>query len=180
MTACIALLRGINVGGKHKIKMADLKTLFERLGYCDVQTVIQSGNVVFQGQDVSADVIETAIREAYGFDVPVVLRTGEAFKAVAATCPFTEASVKAADASGKESLYVAFFNRILTSEDAALLAPYESDSERFVIAGDTVYLLFSDSIRNAKLATKLNKIDGIHTVRNWKTVGQLVERLPKV
>lgn len=75
----ISLLRGINVGGHKKILMADLRTLYESLGFASVRSYIQSGNVVFRteedGAPALARTIEGAISDAFGFDVPVILRT---------------------------------------------------------------------------------------------------------
>src|SRR5260370_30248383 len=71
----IALLRGINVGGNKKVEMARLRALMEELGYGDVRTYVNSGNVVFSGPRRSEKHLEAAIVKTFGFDVPVVLRS---------------------------------------------------------------------------------------------------------
>ncbi|MEM9885544.1 MAG: DUF1697 domain-containing protein [Bacteroidota bacterium] len=80
MNKRIAILRGINVGGKRKLLMADLKSLFEQMNFTSVSTYIQSGNVFFDVQEVIepailAQKIENAITEKFGYDVPVIIRT---------------------------------------------------------------------------------------------------------
>ena len=89
----ISLLRGINVSGKNKILMADLKVLYISLGFCDVLTYIQSGNVIFTSElkvDKIVTLIEKAISEKYGFYVSVQVREVEVFENLIAECPFEE------------------------------------------------------------------------------------------
>ena len=92
MTKHIALLRGINVGGHRKIKMDDLKQMFRSMGFKNVATYIQSGNVVFdapQGQpDELSRSIQQQIEETFGHDVPVIIRSPADLKAIMKTFPF--------------------------------------------------------------------------------------------
>lgn len=90
MARAVALLRGINVGGKKLLKMAALKTSFERLGLTDVATYIQSGNVVFSAPRVEpalARRISGALADEYGHEVPVTLRDAKQLQAVLAAAP---------------------------------------------------------------------------------------------
>ena len=75
MTRYIALLRGVNVGGKNKIAMAELKQGFEALGFTEVRTHLNSGNVIFSGEEALAGRIQAMIRERFGLDVPVLVVT---------------------------------------------------------------------------------------------------------
>src|SRR5688572_1736439 len=88
----VALLRGINVGGKHRLSMADLGARFAEAGCADVRTYIQSGNVVFCASPTTAERVGRAISEgiaaAHGFSVPVVVRTAKELRAVVANNPF--------------------------------------------------------------------------------------------
>lgn len=181
MTTFIALLRGINVGGHNKIKMADLKQLLESLGLMNVETYIQSGNVLFEAnQDESSlqRLLEEEIKKAFGLTVTVVLRTGKEFLQVANHCPFTEAEIRSAQAAAAgECLHVAFLLKQPTAEGVELLKPYENDAEQYHIAGREVYLLYHDSIRNAKLGSQLHKLGTPATVRNWKTVLKLTSMI---
>ncbi|RRJ64390.1 DUF1697 domain-containing protein [Paenibacillus oralis] len=179
MTVYIALLRGINVGGKNMIKMADLKRSLTDNGLKEVQTYIQSGNVLFVSDEEEGALrvrIEQIIRQDLGLDVPVVLRTAAELEGAAAGCPFTAEEVSAAEStSAGECLYVAFLKgEPLTEALERFATVYANDKEQFRAAGREVYLLFSDSVRNSKLAANLQKLDESVTVRNWKTVNKLV------
>ncbi len=106
MTIYIALLRGINVGGHKIIKMADLKQTFESIGLKQVKTYIQSGNIVFESErdiDFLNKRIQSEIKNVFGFDVPVMLRTHEEFINVIKRCPYEVNSLREG-----ESIHVAF------------------------------------------------------------------------
>jgi len=177
MTVYIALLRGINVGGKNKIKMAELKSVLEAMGLERVQTYIQSGNVLLASDEEEEPLrmrLEQGIEGAFGFPVPVMLRTAEELERTAASCPFTEEEVKAAEASSEaESLYVAFLSAPPSEAGIARLEPYKQENEAYRIEGREVFLLFHNSVRSSKLAVHLSKLGVPSTVRNWKTVNKL-------
>ncbi|MUG24318.1 DUF1697 domain-containing protein [Paenibacillus macerans] len=178
MTVYIVLLRGINVGGKNMIRMADLKRSLTDNGLKEVQTYIQSGNVLFVSDEEEEALrvrIEQIIRQDFGLDVPVVLRTSAELRGAAAGCPFTAEEISAAEAaSAGECLYAVFLQGEPSAEALERFAVYANDKEQFRAAGREVYLLFSDSVRNSKLAANLQKLDESATVRNWKTVNKLV------
>ena len=110
MPTYISLLRGINVGGNNKIKMAELKTMYESLDFQNVETYIQSGNVIFDSKRKDRRTLKEAISEAikttFGFDVEVLLRNKEDFDWLLQNNPF--ASV---DEAHQKQLYVMFFNQ---------------------------------------------------------------------
>ena len=114
MAAYIALLRGINVGGKNIIKMAELKQVFEAIGLCEVKTYIQSGNVLFRSNEEEEPLrkrIENEIELTFGFPVSVVLRTAAEMERISFNCPFSEEEISEAESSSEaESLYVALLN----------------------------------------------------------------------
>ncbi|WP_139489099.1 DUF1697 domain-containing protein [Brevibacillus dissolubilis] len=178
MTIHIALLRGINVGGKNIIKMTDLKHTLESIGLTHVQTYIQSGNVLFESPEEEAPLrhrIEQAIEQTFGFPVPVVLRTADELKKTAHSCPFSAEEVSQAESTATgESLHVAFLLDVPSSTSIERLNAAQSQSEEYRLVGRDAYLLFRQSIRNSKLATNLQKLDVPATVRNWKTVNKLV------
>jgi uncharacterized protein (DUF1697 family) len=179
MTVYIALLRGINVGGKNMIKMAELKKVLEGIGLSEVQTYIQSGNVLFKSEDeerVLQDAIQKAIAAAFGFQVPVVLRTASELEGILGNCPFSPEEIAEAEAaSDAESLYVAMLARTPSEAGMAAIQIYRNDAEAYHILGRDVYLLFRNSIRNSKLANNLQKLDASATTRNWKTMNKLGE-----
>src|SRR5436309_15835190 len=92
MPVIVSMLRGVNVGGNHKIKMEALRALYESLGFSDVQTYIQSGNVVFRtkatGLAALGKKIEDGIEAQFGFRPAVILRTMEELRTAIAGCPF--------------------------------------------------------------------------------------------
>lgn len=179
MAIYIALLRGINVGGKNKIKMADLKQSFEEIGLGRVQTYIQSGNVLFESDKEEESLrksIEQKIEEVFGFKVSVVLRTSVEFEKIFQNCPFSEEEIlKAESMSNTESLYAALLTQTPSKDATEQLNAYRTETDNFRINGREVYLLFHNSIRNSKLANNLHKLNVPATVRNWKTMVKLAE-----
>jgi len=105
----ISLLRGINVGGKRKILMADLKEIYADLGFLNCISYIQSGNVIFEYQEQSnrelANKIQEAISKKYGFDVPVIVRTSDEWKQSIKANPF-------ADNCDVASLHLTFLSEV--------------------------------------------------------------------
>ncbi len=179
MIIYLALLRGINVGGKNIIKMADLKRVFESIGLCDVKTYIQSGNVLFKSdetEEVLSDKIEHEIEAVFGIPAKVILRTSKELEQIILNCPFSQDEItEAENLSEAESLYVALLARTPLKENTGCLDAYRSESDKYHIAGREIYLLFQNSIRNSKLANNLHRLDVPATVRNWKTLSKLAE-----
>lgn len=177
MTTYIALLRGINVGGKNIIKMVDLKRVFEAMGLCEIQTYIQSGNVLFKSNEKEESLckkIEHDIEAAFRFSVPVILRTSEELEWIIRNCPFSAEEVLQAESTSEgESLYVSFLMHVPSQENIERFDAYKSESDEYKIEGREVFLLFHNSIRNSKLANNLQKLDVTATTRNWKTINKL-------
>jgi len=178
MTTYIAFLRGINVGGKNMIKMAVLKKMFETMGLQHVQTYIQSGNVLFQSNQLEEPLvnqIENGIETVCGFTVSVILRTATELERIIDHCPFSENILaEAAATSVGESLYVAMLGEVPVQEDIDRLSAYSSINDEYYVVGRDVYLLFRNSVRNSKLANHLHKLGGPVTVRNWRTLSKLL------
>ncbi|MFC5469322.1 DUF1697 domain-containing protein [Cohnella suwonensis] len=175
MTIYIALLRGINVGGHNKIKMSELKAMCEALGLAQVQTYIQSGNVLFASDEQPAQLrarIENAIQSTFGFRISVILRTQAEFESILARLPFSEEEIQAATGPlGKEVLYVTLLDEAPKPEAVDKLGTYEKD--KYAIDGLSVYLLFDQTILDSKLAANLQKLGVTMTMRNWKTMTKL-------
>jgi len=171
MTIYIGLLRGINVGGHHKIKMADLKNLLEMMGLQKVKTYIQSGNVLFESEEDAEQLskrIEDELNNTFGFPVPVVLRTLEKLQQVIEDCPFGTDSLNEG-----ESVQVAFLRGEPSKEGIDHMYSYNHELEECKIIGNEVYFYFRKSIRESKLVTQLPKLRVPATIRNWKTVVKL-------
>jgi uncharacterized protein (DUF1697 family) len=167
MPVSIALLRGVNVGGKNKVPMAALRALFESLGHTNVQTLIQSGNVIFTApKAVAATSLEKAIASEFGFDVSVVLRTRADLSRVLATQPFAKTDTA--------QVHVGFMAAapsaaVVKAIDAERFAP-----EEFAVRGKEVYYLLPGGMGTAKLPAYLDRqLKVPTTVRNWNTVTKL-------
>lgn len=177
MTVYIALLRGINVGGKNKIKMAELRESLTAIGLENVQTYIQSGNILFQSDKQANQLregIEHKMMQDYSLSIPVILRTAEEWEQLTTACPFSAEEITKAEAdSVGESLYVAFFPSNLSNVNLDSLQKSQNKKEKYYIQNKEIYLLFYDSVRNSKLANQLQKLDIQSTTRNWKTVNKL-------
>lgn len=179
MTIYIALLRGINVGGKNIIKMPELKLVFNAIGLNEVKTYIQSGNVLFksnEGEEVLRKKIEHEIKVTFGFSVIVVLRTAAELEKIILSCPFSKEEILEAESSSDvESLYVSLLTHAPLKERIKDFNVYKSENEDYRIIERDIFLLFhNNSIRNSKLTRNLQKLDVPATVRNWKTMNKLV------
>jgi Uncharacterized protein conserved in bacteria len=178
MAVYIALLRGINVGGKNIIKMADLKKMFESLGFSSVQTYIQSGNVLFQSdedQQALTGQIETEIKAAFHIDAAVILRTTDELQQIVGHCPFSDLDIKKTHSPDYETLYVAFLACEPLHENIEQLDAYVSEADQYKIIEKNVYLLFHHSIRDSKLAANIHRLNVPSTVRNFKSITKLAE-----
>ncbi|MGI8315752.1 DUF1697 domain-containing protein [Halobacillus mangrovi] len=178
MAKYIAFLRGINVGGHNKLKMAELRSALEKLGLENVNTYIQSGNVLFESnesQDRLQVQIHSKIEKGFGISSPVIMRTKEELQEIIRECPFSEQEIKEADASSKgECLHVAMLSQAPSQTEIDNYLTYSNEKEKGVVKGKNVYLLFYNSIRNSKLGTHLDKLGQAATVRNWKTLNKLL------
>ena len=151
----IALLRGINVGGKRIIKMQDLRAMFVAAGARDVETYIQSGNVVFGHARPTAARFEKEIANQTGLDVRVILRTADEWAAL--KHPFDD----------DDHVHV-FFLAAKASVDVEAVAP-----ERYVVKNREVFLYLPDGMGRSKLAAAIGRALPTATARNWRTVQQL-------
>jgi len=166
VTRQIALLRGVNVGGNKKVEMAKLRSVMEELGYTAVRTYVNSGNVVFTGPKRAPKHLEGALADAFGFAVPVVLRTRDEIAAVVKANPLRKVATE-------PSRYLVVF----CAEKAVVsLDPKAFEPEQFVVRGREVYLWLPDGIGRSELAKLIaNKPLGTNsTGRNWRTVEKLL------
>ncbi len=172
----VALLRGINVGGKNKLPMASLRSLLEALGLEDVETYIQSGNVVFsapkRGASKIGERITSAIAGEHGFAPQVMVVSGERFLAAVEANPFPEGM------DAPKSLHLFFCEAAPKGADIAKLDAAKKPNERYAIDGDVFYLHAPDGIGRSKLAGLVERALGVKTTaRNGATVAKLVEML---
>lgn len=169
----IALLRGINVGGNHKLPMQSLRGILERLGCEAVRTYIQSGNAVFEAPaGVAAKLpqaLPAAIQKAHGFAPPVVLRSAAQLKAVLKASPF-----KGAD---EDALHFGFLADKPSAAAIATLTPPLAPGEAFKVLGQEIHLHFPHGVAKTKLSNALidSRLKTVCTVRNRRTVQALID-----
>ena len=171
----VALLRGINVGGKHPLPMASLRATLEAAGCAEVRTYIQSGNVVLShrarsGGRVAAE-IEERIAEAAGMEVSVVVRSAAEWTQIVSANPFP--------AAGPTQLHVVFMKEPVSPSVAEGLDLDALAPEELVVSGRELYLHLPDGMGRAKLPVALerSRLGGTGTSRNWRTVLALDEML---
>ena len=173
----VALLRGINVGGKNKLPMAELVRLFRAQGCSEVGTYIKSGNVVFavdpkRVRDLPARVSQE-LRARLGLNVPLVLRTAAEFKRAAKSNPFLAAGIE------PTQLHVAFLAERPSKSATAALDPQRSPGDAFELVGRELYLHLPNGVARTKLTNAYfdATLATTSTVRNWRTVQELCARV---
>lgn len=175
MTGYVALLRGINVGTRNRIAMADLRALLGRLGYTDVRTHLQSGNALFDSAHGDSAKLAAEISEAIGselgFSVPCVVRSRQDLARVVADNPLADVATDPA------KFVVIFLSRPPVT--LADLDPAGYPPERFAVGEQEVYVWCPDGVRNIKLShsffEKREKDGMVATARNWNTVTALLD-----
>lgn len=171
----IALLRGINVGGKNKVPMAELRSLCAELGWSEVRTYIQSGNVVFEADASSADLesqLEQGIEERLGLQVAVIVRSAEEWSAYQQGNPFPDESRE------EPKLVMLALSKAPPAEDTvAGLQERAAYGERVERVGDALWLHFPEGAGRSKLSPGVfdRNVGSPVTTRNWRTVLKLGE-----
>ncbi|MHB8646477.1 MAG: DUF1697 domain-containing protein [Thermomicrobiales bacterium] len=169
----LALLRGINVGGKNMLPMKDLRELFIAAGCRDVRTYIQSGNVIFRADPAVVASLPGSITERiaarFGYRVPVLLRTVEEIGDVIRHNPFIARGVD------EGTLHVLFLAEAPSVRSVGALDPDRSPPDTFVVRGHEVYLSLPHGAARTKLTTAYfdTKLATTSTGRNWRTVKSL-------
>jgi uncharacterized protein (DUF1697 family) len=169
----IALLRGINIGSRQRVSMPELRELLEGLGYTDVQTLVQSGNVVFTSRAAPATLerkLEQEIDEQLGVDPNVVVRTRDELAAAIEANPFPVPK-------DPKNLHVTF---LAGEPDAAAVKKLEDadlGDDRLAFRGREIYIAYENGMGRSELAKQLGraKLGVSATDRNWNTVTKLLE-----
>jgi uncharacterized protein (DUF1697 family) len=177
MTTYISILRGINVGGQKKIRMADLKSLYEYHGLTNVETYVQSGNVVFDSTETDRGnlqkAIEAQIEANYGFTVPVLIRTGDDFRRVIKSHPF----------AGEEPIrvLVTFLYEQPEPSKWDELRTYKDKVDQFALGEQEIFLYCPGGYGKTKLSNTFfeRKLGVSATTRNWMTINMLYEMASK-
>ena len=161
------------MGGKNRLRMTDLKSLFRRAGCLGVRTYIQSGNVVFQAaesqiQHVLENVQAELVRRL-GREIPIILRTGDDLAEVVANNPFASPS------GDTRTLHVGFLPGTPVRQQRSKLEKHRSPPDEFAIRGREIYLHLPNGVSRTKLTNAyFDRVLGIpSTFRNWRTVRKL-------
>ncbi|WP_158815119.1 DUF1697 domain-containing protein [Methylocapsa sp. S129] len=171
----VALLRGVNVGGANKLAMSDLKTIFESAGCSQVQTIIQSGNVVFAAPAAVASglapIVAAQIRRRVGIDAPVILRSSAELRAIVNGNPFLRAGADPA------MLHVMCLAARPSADLITALDPHRSSPDEFIVRDREVYLRLPNGVARSKLTNAYfdKMLQTIGTSRNWRTMLRLCE-----
>jgi uncharacterized protein (DUF1697 family) len=178
----VALLRGINVGGNNKVPMAGLRELMTSLGYADVATYIQSGNVVFTAPGADSEKLagelDEKIAERFGVPGHVVVVTRDELAAVIAANPYP-------DEPSPKAVHAVFRRTDLTSDDlervetARQRAAGKGCRDEVTVVGRTLFLHTPDGLGRSELAAQLSRTSSMQagTARNWATVTKLMAML---
>lgn len=178
MQTYILLLRGINVGGHRKIKMAEFKTELEKLKLNEVKTYIQSGNVVFKYEKVAettlAYSIEGLIQKKYGFEVNTLVLTAESFAEIFHNNPYLPEKE-----SEIEKLYCTLLHEVPEVAKTKTLGSVEANGDEFRIKGKCLYFYYVNGYGKSKINNPVveNKLKVKATTRNWKTMTKLMEMI---
>jgi uncharacterized protein (DUF1697 family) len=175
MPVQISMLRGINVGGHHKIKMDALRALYESLKFEDPRTYVQSGNVIFRTKEKNspalANKIQDAIERKFGFRPEVILRTADELRKAIADNPFS--SSRNLEPS---KILVTFLGGAPGPKARTTLAGLKGHPEELHLKGRELYIYFPDGVGKTKLpwssVEKLLETTG--TARNWNSVTKML------
>jgi uncharacterized protein (DUF1697 family) len=170
------LLRGVNVGTKNSLPMAELRVMLRKIGCVDVQTYVQSGNAVFGTKLGPADTtkaIEGALERYMGRPIATALRTQKQMKAIVDANPFAKVATNPA------YLCVTFLSNAPAKSEVAPLHEQDFKPELFQVAGKEIYTWHPNGQGRSPLAAALGKLSlrGAVTTRNWNTVLKLLDML---
>ena len=175
MSRNIALLRGINVGGRTSIPMAELRALCDGLGWKDVQTYIQSGNIVFEATGAAASLeaqLEEAVGRRFNIAIPVLVRSAKQWHALIAANPFPEAAE-----AEPNRLMLSLSKRPPAAGAAAAIQERARADEQVEESGGALWIHYPGGAGTSKLTPSLlDRLAGSPvTARNWRTVLKLAE-----
>jgi uncharacterized protein (DUF1697 family) len=174
MKRYIVLLRGINVSGKNKLPMAELRQILTNLGFQNIQTYIQSGNILVDAEDSKPKVakkIKEAIALKYDYEVPVIVRTVKEWQKIIGNNPYTE----------REEQKKMYFTFLKNKAKETTIEINKAPGDEFTIIDDVVYLYCEGGYGNTKLSNNLfeKKLKTKATTRNYNTTIKLLEMAKK-
>ncbi len=170
-----AFLRGINVGGKNKVKMETLREVFAALGFQNVKTYINSGNVIFEAAKTDngklSAKIEKAIEKEFSLNIRVMVRTMAEIEDIIKNNPFD------GQFENDKDLHVLFLDEELAEEKRELLLEHNNENEMFAVRNREIFCLLRVSVLDSLLGKDYvgKKLKMPATARNWRTVNKLLE-----
>ena len=171
----VAFLRGINVGGKNKIKMETLREVFGGLGYKNVKTYINSGNVIFETTKTDdrklALEIENAIEKEFSLNIKIMVRTIKEINNILENNPFD------GQFENDKDLHVLFLSEELSEEKRAALLSNNNENEIFAVKNREIFCLLRNGVSDSLLGKDYigKKLKVSATARNWRTVNKILE-----
>ncbi|WP_350286335.1 DUF1697 domain-containing protein [uncultured Croceitalea sp.] len=176
MQTFIVFLRGINVSGQKKMKMAKLKEILSENGFQNVQTYIQSGNLILStkwDKETVAQKIKDIITDNFGFEVPILVLTAEVVNQMLEACPYAKLEDKKR-----------YFTLLYEQADAKMVADFEAlsyENEDFSVTENCVYLYCKNGAGKAKLSNNVieQKLKVTATTRNLNTMRKMLELTKK-
>ena len=181
MTTYISILRGINVSGQKLIKMDTLRKMYENMGFRNVASYVQSGNVIFTSDDIelheAEERISHQIEKEFGFAVPVIVLTVDKLKSVIDNNPFLK------DANKDQAFFhVTFLSLRPANFDKKVIEDKRQEREYLSFSDDAVYLYCPNGYGNTKLTNNFleTKLKVGATTRNWKTTNELYKMSQKI
>ena len=175
MTVYISMLRAVNVGGSSVIKMDALRAAYDAMGFSDVRTLLQSGNVLFRSglQDRERLVrrIKQELERRIGLKVEVLLRTLDELASI------IERGPQLSPRADMSKLLVMFLSSVPAAAAQAALLKWHTGSEMIEMRGPEIYLYYPNGIGRSKLSNAVieNKLDTAGTARNWNTLVKLLD-----
>lgn len=171
----VAFLRGINVGGKNKIKMETLREICAEIGFSNVKTYINSGNVIFETKKTDdkklAAQIEKAIEKEFGLQIRTIVRSIAEIENIVKNNPFD------GQFESDKDLHVFFLDEEMPDEKRELLLSNNNENEMFAVQNREIFCLLRVSVLNSLIGKDYiaKKLKIPSTARNWRTVKKLLE-----
>jgi uncharacterized protein (DUF1697 family) len=175
MTKFIVLLRGINVSGQKKILMAELREMISALGFTNVQTYIQSGNIILDSKTASPELVEEKIYnliiDNYGFEVEVFVIQPIWLNQIVNQNPYLN------DVGDTKKLYLTILKEVPSNDYIKRLKAFNTAPDNYVIQESVIYINYRDGAGKSKLSNNLieSKLKVKATSRNWNTTLKLLE-----
>ncbi len=170
----IALLRGVNVGGRTIMKMERLREVLGAAGFENVKTYIQSGNVVLESNLTDPAEVKSLIEETVGrefFRTPVIVRTRDEVESLYNSNPFADQDFE------EKWFHLVFLDEELPAEKTELLMAQQCETEEYAVVGREIYCLLRAGVADSTLGKRFleAKLKVSATARNWRTIGKVLE-----